>query len=269
MSIKGIKGMSKDMKCRGQKFEVGKTYEQSGDIKCCENGFHSCPDTQHPLAVFKYYPPGSSRYFNIEAHGNTDSDDDKIASSRITIKSEIELHDLIQRSVKRATIDDAEETSSTLPRGVASNSGSCGAASNSGYRGIASNSGHQGAASNSGERGAASNSGYQGAASNSGYRGAASNSGYQGAASNSGYRGAASNSGERGAASNSGERGAAMSHALGGKVMAEGLCQALFCSEIDGTGVILSVACGITGEKGINPGIWYTAKNGRLIKVEN
>ena len=40
--IKGYKGFDKELKCRGFLYEVDKEYEQGGEIKCCNNGFHFC-----------------------------------------------------------------------------------------------------------------------------------------------------------------------------------------------------------------------------------
>jgi hypothetical protein len=223
-TVPAIKGMNRDMTCRGYQFEIGKTYTIDGPVKACNSGFHACPmdDETPPHAVFQYYAPGASRYFDVTASGSTDRDGNKIASASITIGVEITMGELMRRvaewCVRRA-------------------------------------------------KGAASNSGYGGAASNSGDYGAASNSGGGGAASNSGDYGAASNSGDYGAASNSGSRGAAFSHAYDGKVMCEGDGQALYCTEFANDGSIASVACGITGKKGIKAGVWYHAKGGKLVQV--
>jgi hypothetical protein len=241
-AVPAIKGMNPDMTCRGYQFEAGKTYTIEGPVKACNSGFHACPvdDETPPHAVFEYYAPGASRYFDVTASGSTDRDGSKVASASITIGVEITMGELMRRvaewCVKKAK----------------------GAASNSGTRGAASNSGDYGAASNSGDYGAASNSGYGGAASNSGDYGAASNSGYGGAASNSGYGGAASNSGDY---------GAAFSHAYSSKVMCEGDGQALYCTEFADDDSIASVACGITGKNGIKAGVWYHAKSGKLVPV--
>ncbi len=52
--IKAYKAFDKDLSCRGFKYEVGKEYGETGDIKACEKGFHACP---YPLDVFGYYTP--------------------------------------------------------------------------------------------------------------------------------------------------------------------------------------------------------------------
>ncbi|WP_390549816.1 hypothetical protein, partial [Qipengyuania sp. MTN3-11] len=138
-----IKGMDRDMTCRGFQFEVGKTYEQPGKIVACSNGFHSYPTDEDtpPHAVFEYYAPNVSRYFDVTAGGATDRQGNKIASASLTIGVEISMGEIMRRvadwCVKKA-------------KGAASNSGDYGAASNSGTRGAASNSGDYGAASNSG-----------------------------------------------------------------------------------------------------------------------
>ena len=149
-TIKAIKGMGLDMTCKGHLFEVGKSYEVGGGIKACENGFHSCPsdDETSPLAVFEYYAPGTSRYFEVEASGATDRQDSKIASAKITVGVEIGVGELTRRFVEWVM-------ARAKPTKKASNSGDYGAASNSGYQGAASNSGDYGAASNSGDYGAA------------------------------------------------------------------------------------------------------------------
>jgi hypothetical protein len=278
-TIPAIKGFNRDLTCRGFKFDPGQTYEVSGKVEACSNGFHSCPlgDEHSPLSVFEYYAPGISRYFEVEASGDTDRQGNKIASAKITVGVEIGVGKLVERAIEWfAARKLAKGTSNSGYSGAASNSGNSGAASNSGNSGAASNSGTRGAASNSGTRGAASNSGNSGAASNSGTRGAASNSGdsgapiysgYSGAASNSGNYGAASNSGDSGAASNSGTRGAAFSHAYGSKVMCEGDGQALYNTEFAEDGSIASVACGITGRDGVEAGVWYVCKDGKLVSA--
>jgi hypothetical protein len=249
--IASIKGFNHDLTCQGFRFEPGKTFEHKGAVQVCRSGFHACTTDAHPLSVFGYYAPGTSRYFEVTQDGPFSTNDDvKICSAKITIGVELSISELTRRAIEWVF-------ARTKPAESSSNSGDYGAASNSGYRGAASNSGYRGAASNSGDYGAASNSGT---------RGAASNSGDYGAASNSGYRGAASNSGDYGAASNSGDYGAAFSHAPASKVMCEGDGQALYITEFADDGSIKSAACGITGRDGIKAGTWYICTDGNLVE---
>jgi hypothetical protein len=156
-STASIKGFDANLQCRGYQFEIGKTYKVGGRIIACGNGFHACPEDQHPLSVFDYYPPAGSRYCLVEQSGDTDAEGNKLASARITIGVEITLSDLAQRAVKwvfdRANWKDG-------PVATKDNEG----ATASGTRGAATASGDQGAATASGDQGAATASGYQGAA---------------------------------------------------------------------------------------------------------
>lgn len=98
--IHAYKGFDKDLKCRNIQYEVGKDYEQDGNIKCCEKGFHAC---EFPLEVFNYYAPGeNSRYCTVTQSGEMDKreDDSKVASSKIHIETEIGLGGIIKAAVK-------------------------------------------------------------------------------------------------------------------------------------------------------------------------
>jgi len=125
-------------------------------VKHCESGFHFC---ENPLDVFNYYSPSESIFAEVEGSGkiSRDTDDTKVAVSKLKIGFEIGLHRLIEKSIKfifeRTTL--TKESTNKIEKLQASNSGYRGAASNSGYSGAASNSGERGAASNSGESGAA------------------------------------------------------------------------------------------------------------------
>ncbi len=292
-TVVAYKGFDLALKCRDRQFDVGKTYTHEGNVQACQSGFHAC---EYPLDVFASHVPAHSRYAIVEQSGvlSRHADDSKVASSVITIKAELSLHDLIQAATDY-TFTRAQKVDGSTSRGVgkgASSTGDYGAASSTGYRGAASSTGHygaasstgdsgaasstgnRGAASSTGEHGAASSTGVQGAASSTGRQGAASSTGFQGAASSTGdygaasstgYRGAASSTGYRGAASSTGEHGAAMASGYAGAVMgAEG--NALFLVERDYNYVIVAVWAGIVGRDGIKPHVWYTLKNGKPVE---
>ena len=127
---KAIKGMDKDMSCRGHKFEQGQTYTATGKIKACGNGFHSCSidDDTPPHAVFEYYAPGLSRYFEVEASGETDHDGNKIASASITIGVELSMGEIMRRVADWCVKKAKGAASNSGPRGAASNKSGSGAA---------------------------------------------------------------------------------------------------------------------------------------------
>ena len=97
--IIAYKGFDKDFKCRDFQYEVGKTYEIDGNIKCCNRGFHAC---ESPMEVFDHYDMLTSRFAEVEQSGEIDKGDNstKICSSRIKIKAELKLADIINLGVE-------------------------------------------------------------------------------------------------------------------------------------------------------------------------
>ena len=97
--ITSYKGFDKNMKCRGFQYEVGKEYEMDGEIKCCNRGFHAC---KSPLEVWDYYDILNSRYAEVEQSGKIDAEENttKVCSSRIKIKAELKLADIINIGVE-------------------------------------------------------------------------------------------------------------------------------------------------------------------------
>ena len=186
--IKAYKAFDKDLSCRGFKYEVGKEYEETGDIKACEKGFHACP---YPLDVFGYYAPAGSRFCEVEQSGKIDgSESDKVCSSKIRIGAELDIRGLVKASV--SFVKERCTNECNAEPGKPATAGDCGAAT----------AGNRGAAT-AGNYGAAT-AGYSGAAT-AGDCGAAT-AGYRGAAT-AGNRGAAT-AGNRGAAT-AGDCGAA------------------------------------------------------------
>ena len=97
--IIAYKGFDKDFKCRDFQYEVGKTYEIDGNIKCCNRGFHAC---ESPMEVFDHYDMLTSRFAEVEQSGEIDKEDNStmICSSRIKIKAELKLADIINLGVE-------------------------------------------------------------------------------------------------------------------------------------------------------------------------
>ena len=97
--IKSYKGFDSSLSCKGFQYEVGKEYEMDGRIECCERGFHAC---ESPLEVFDHYDMLKSRFAEVEQSGIIDREEDstKVCSSRIKIKAELKLADIIKIGVE-------------------------------------------------------------------------------------------------------------------------------------------------------------------------
>ena len=96
--MKSYKGFDKNLRCRGFQYEIGKEYEEK-DIEICSRGFHAC---ENPLDVFSYYDMIDSRFCEVEQSGKIQKKDDntKVCSSRIKIKAELKLADMINLGVE-------------------------------------------------------------------------------------------------------------------------------------------------------------------------
>ena len=158
------KGTDKDMKCHGRfQYELGKEYKDAGAVRCGGRGFHSC---KAPLDVFRYFAPNKSRYFVCEAGGTMDEDneDSKIASSELTLKTEIGIPGLVKAHIAyvkaHTTTEHTDPKQATAGYRGAATAGDSGAAT-AGYCGAAT-AGDCGAAT-AGDCGAAT-AGHRGAA---------------------------------------------------------------------------------------------------------
>ena len=99
MAMKSYKGFDKKLKCRDFQYEIGKEYEMDGEIKVCSRGFHAC---ESPFDVFDYYTMIDSRFCEVEQDGNISKENrgTKICSSKIKIKAELKLADMINLGVE-------------------------------------------------------------------------------------------------------------------------------------------------------------------------
>ena len=275
--IKAYKAFDKDLSCRGFKYEVGKEYEETGDIKACEKGFHACP---YPLDVFGYYAPAGSRFCEVEQSGKIDdSESDKVCSSKIRIGAELDIRGLVKAAVsfvkERCTNEcnaDPGKPATAGYRGAAT-AGYRGAAT-AGYRGAAT-AGYRGAAT-AGNSGAATagNSGAATAgdygAATAGDRGAATAGDY--GAATAGYRGAAT-AGDRGAATARGKASTGsngLSVARGNNVQVKGGIGAILviAEEGEDTCDIVDWKAVLVDGEVVKADTWYRLENGELVEVD-
>ena len=130
--IKSYKAFDKNMQCRGFQYEVGKEYEMDGNIKCCERGFHAC---ESPMEVWNHYDMLNSRFAEVEQSGQIDKKDDgestKVCSSRIKIKAELKLADIIYIGVE--WLKDITSPSKIKPNCLNDNGGNSARIGSSGY----------------------------------------------------------------------------------------------------------------------------------------
>ena len=92
-----IKGMDKDMKCRGYQFEIGKEYkiEHDGNIELCSNKvFHYCDSLQQVHEHYSCNEKELNRFFEIEVLGEEVTDGKKCGSDHIKIVREITGNEL-------------------------------------------------------------------------------------------------------------------------------------------------------------------------------
>ena len=98
MSIRTIKGFDHNLCCRGKQYEVGKIYEEEGELVMCEHGMHAISPDVSPLKVFDYYPPARggqrSRYCEVVLDGEIVKNDDMVAALKMTVVRELTMDDL-------------------------------------------------------------------------------------------------------------------------------------------------------------------------------
>ena len=251
--IKAYKAFDKDLSCRGFKYEVGKEYEETGDIKACEKGFHACP---YPLDVFGYYAPAGARFCEVEQSGKIDdSESDKVCSSKIRIGAELDIRGLVKAAVsyvkERCTNECNADPGKPATAGNygAATAGDCGAAT-AGDRGAAT-AGNYGAAT-AGNCGAATAGDY-----------GAATAGDYGAAT-AGNRGAATARGKASTGSNG------LSVARGKNVQVKGGIGAILviAEEKEDTYDIVDWKAVVVDGEVVKADTWYRLENGELVEVD-
>ena len=243
--LKTYKAFDKDLSCRGFKYEVGKEYEETGDIKACEKGFHACP---YPLDVFGYYAPAGSRFCEVEQSGKIDgSESDKVCSSKIRIGAELDIRGLVKAAV--SFVKERCTNECNAEPGKPATAGDYGAAT-------------------AGDRGAAT-AGYRGAAT-AGNCGAATAGDY--GAATAGNCGAAT-AGDYGAATARGKASTGsngLSMARGNNVQVKGGIGAILviAEEGEDTYDIVDWKAVVVDGEIVKADTWYRLENGELVEVD-
>ena len=258
-TIKSYKGFDKDLKCRGFQYEIGKEYEEP-EADVCRAGFHAC---ERPLDVFNHYHPVNSRFCEVEQSGelSRDTDDSKVASTKIKIGAEIGIPGLVKAQIEwvkaHTTMEHTDPERATAGSYGAATAGSYGAAT-AGDCGAAT-AGNRGAAT-AGNRGAATAGSY--GAATAGDCGAATAGSY--GAATAGNRGAAT---ARGKAS-VGENGLAV--ARGNNVRVKGGLGAVIviAEENESDYDIKDWAAVLVDGETIKADTFYMLKNGEFMEVE-
>ena len=255
--VKGYKGFSPGMICRGKQYSENATFEEEY-AKPCVCGIHFC---QYPLDVFNFYSPadeaGLNEFAEIETLSPVLTDDNiKFCSKKLYINKRISLATLCQAAVNfiLANIDKINEDQKSENHSAATNTGD---------RSAATNTGHKSAATNTGDKSAATNTGHKSAATNTGDRSVATNTGDGSVATNTGDGSAAIVSGKKSIAVATGFNGKA-SGALG--------CW-IACAEweIGHNGIFQPIdfkAVYVDGEK-IKADTYYMLKNGKFVEVKD
>ena len=234
--IKSYKGFNTDMTCRDKQYEEGEQYEEQS-AEACEYGMHAC---EYPLDCFRYYPPGSSAYHEVEQSGeiSKNGDDTKVASSKMKIGARLDIRGIVSAAIEytksRTTMEYADPEMATAGDHGAATAGNYGAATAGNYG--AATAGDSGAAT-AGDRGAAT----------------------------AGYRGAATSRGK----SASGNDGLSVARGNGVKVKG-GLGAILVIAEENSTDFDIKEwkAVVVDGEK-VKADTWYKLENGELVEVNH
>jgi hypothetical protein len=204
--MKGYKGFSPGMVCRGKQYQENTEFTEP-EAKICESGMHFCPN---PFDVWSFYPPTDengnlNEFAEVEAMDDPQTDDDiKYCSHRLRIGAKLDLPGFIKASVDFIFEHVKSTDSNTDFRSTATNTGDYSASTNTGFRSASTNTGDRSAATNTGFQSTATNTGDCSVATNTGDCSVATNTGDYSASTNTGFRSASTNTGDRSAATNTG-----------------------------------------------------------------
>ncbi|MBO5701343.1 MAG: hypothetical protein J6S71_02785 [Clostridia bacterium] len=179
--MKGYKGFSKDLICRGKQYAENTVFEEDNAV-ICNSGMHFC---ENPFDVLDHYGfvndnAELNEFAEVEALDKVFTDDNKkYCTKKLKVGAKLSISGFVKAFVE-FTLSKVDKVS------AATNTGDRSAATNTGNRSAATNTGDRSAATNTGDRSAATNTGDYSAATNTGNRSAATNTGDYSAATNTG-----------------------------------------------------------------------------------
>ena len=278
MAIKSYKGFDKNLRCRDFQYEIGGIYEMDGKIKMRNRGFHAC---ESPFDVFDYYTMIDSRFCEVEQDGNISKEDrrTKICSSKIKIKAELKLADMINLGVEwLKEITSPEKIKTSIKDNSSGNDAQIGS---SGYNAKIGSSGYNAKIGSSGNNAQIGSSGYNakiGSSGNNAHIGSSGNdaqigsSGYNAQIGSSGYGakiGSSGNNAQIGSSGNDAQIGSSGYNAqigssgYGAKIGSSGnnaqIGSSGYGAKIDSTGEDCVIMCaGINSVAKASKGSWIT-----------
>ena len=278
MAIKSYKGFDKNLRCRGFQYKIGGIYEMDGKIKMRNRGFHAC---ESPFDVFDYYTMIDSRFCEVEQDGNISKWDrgTKICSSKIKIKAELKLADMINLGVEwLKEITSPEKIKTSIKDNSSGNYAKIGSSGDeaqigsSGYGAKIGSSGHGAQIGSSGNNAQIGSSGYGAKIGSSGYGAQIGSSGYDaqiGSSGNNAQIGSSGNNAKIGSSGDgakigssgydaqigsSGDGAQIGSSGYGAKISSSG-----YGAKIDSTGEDCVIMCaGINSVAKASKGSWVT-----------
>ena len=153
--MKGYKGFSKGLICRGKQYAENTVFEED-NAEICHSGMHFC---KNPFDVLEHYgfvnenTAELNEFCEVEALDEAKTDDEKkFCTKKLKIGAKLGISGLINAFVSFTLANVKSE-------GVATNTGNRSAATNTGYRSAATNTGYRSAATNTGDCSAATVSG--------------------------------------------------------------------------------------------------------------
>ena len=250
-AIKSYKGFDKNLKCRDFQYEIGKEYEMDGEIKVCNRGFHAC---ESPFDVFDHYTMIDSRFCEVEQDGNISKEDrgTKICSSKIKIKAELKLADMINLGVEwLKEITSPEKIKTSIKDNSSGNGAKIGSSGDGAKIG---SSGYGAQIGSSGDDAKIGSSGYGAQIGSSGYGAKIGSSGYGAKIGSSGYNAQIGSSGNNAQIGSSGYDAKIGSSGNNAQIGSSGNN-----AKIDSTGEDCVIMCaGINSVAKASKGSWIT-----------